>query len=503
MKIQIIQLETHDDILSTRDKISWAKAARVLLVLPERNHLFQNKLDQQLILRLAQNIGAQIAFVSRDRLVQKYAKTLSIPTFRTITKATKTEWSNPPQSYSRTAAKASLHQRVVELSKTVSGLRNGSQHWLNHNYFRSAIFLIGVLAVLALASTLLPSAKITLYPDATLQKMTLLVSFKPNLESIRLAGEIPITSKVIRVAGTQSQKATGKISVPSSYASGEVLLTNLTNWEIPIPSGTIVTTITPPAHRYQIIQSATLAAGTGKTLKVPVKAVMPGSSENIPANAIQAVEGKLGLEITVTNPQELNGGLDQSVTSVSAIDQKNLLAELKQSLIQKARQQLVQALSENDLLLDQEPRHIFVSRSVFKPDLDQPANSVQLDLEIETTFAIASRDNLQQFARQLLDANLPTGYVSSTKPVQIQCIQPIQKGKNGEYSCKMQVERQIIPKVNLSTVQQLVMLQTINKAQQRIQSMYPYHQPAQIEINPTWWKFLPALPMRIIVEIKQ
>ncbi|MGB9640129.1 MAG: hypothetical protein ACPL4H_04405, partial [Anaerolineales bacterium] len=73
MKIQIIQLEPHDDVISTRDKMGWARAARILLVLPERNHLFQNKLDQQLILRSAQKIGTQIAFVTHDRLVQRYA----------------------------------------------------------------------------------------------------------------------------------------------------------------------------------------------------------------------------------------------------------------------------------------------------------------------------------------------------------------------------------------------------------------------------------------------
>ena len=502
MKIQIIQLEPHDDVISTRDKMGWAKAARILLVLPERNHLFQNKLDQQLILRSAQKIGAQIAFVTRDRLVQKNARELSIPTFRTITKATKTEWGNPASFNTQNESKTTHHQKVIELSTAVNMLRKNSLGWMNLISLRLAVFLVSVLAVLALASALLPTTKITIYPDSIPQKITFQFFAKPTLETIRLSGEIPITSKTIHLNGKLSQKATGKIHIPLAFATGEVLLTNLTDKEITIPAGTIVTTITAPTHRYQITQTATLAAGSGKTLNVGIKALIPGSSENIPANAIRAVEGVLGLNIAATNPIPISGGSDQTVTSVSASDQETLLSNLKQSLIQDAQQQLPHSIAKSDLILDKEPIAVTVINAVFTPEQNQPADTVQLDLEIEATFAIASGEHIQKLARQLLDANLPEGYQSLDNEIQAHCLDSIQRLPNDSFSCKMEVIRQIFPKIDVGIVQQQILLQSVPKARQHIQALYPFQRPVQIEMNPSWWKILPALPMRIMIEIK-
>jgi hypothetical protein len=36
MKTQIIQLESHDDIISIRDKMGWSQTSRILLVWPEK-----------------------------------------------------------------------------------------------------------------------------------------------------------------------------------------------------------------------------------------------------------------------------------------------------------------------------------------------------------------------------------------------------------------------------------------------------------------------------------
>ncbi|MGB9640128.1 MAG: baseplate J/gp47 family protein, partial [Anaerolineales bacterium] len=420
----------------------------------------------------------------------------------TITKATKTEWGNPTGFDVQDEANTAIHQRVIQLSTAVNTLRNKSEGWINHIAVRLAIFLVSVLAVLTLMLALLPTTKITIYPDPMPQKFTFHFVAKPNLETIRLSGEVPITPKTIHLKGTLSQKVTGKIGVPLSFATGEVLLTNLTDKEITIPAGTIVTTISIPTHRYQITQTTSLAAGSGKTLNVAIKAIIPGSSENIPKNAIRAVEGVLGLDITATNPIPISGGSDQTVTAVSARDQEILLSNLKQTLVQDAQQQLRQSLAKNDLILGKEPTAVSVINAVYNPGLNQPTDTVQLDLEIEATFAIASGEHIQQLAKQFLDTNLPVGYQSLDNEIQAHCLNPIQKSSNDSYSCNMEVVRQIIPKIDIDRIQQLIIFQSLPKAQQKIQALYPFHRAAQIEMNPSWWKILPALPMRILIEIK-
>ena len=66
MKTQIIHLEPHDDIISTRDKMGWGKTRRILLVWPTRGQILTRKLDLQLLLRQAQTAGEQLALVTYD-----------------------------------------------------------------------------------------------------------------------------------------------------------------------------------------------------------------------------------------------------------------------------------------------------------------------------------------------------------------------------------------------------------------------------------------------------
>lgn len=500
MKTQIIQLEPHDDSLSTRDKMGWARASRLILVLPERNKVFQNKLEQELILRHAQKIGAQIAFVTNDRLTKTYAKELSIPTFHTITKATKSEWKNPDSFIFKDQHSLQVHEKYSESTQKIKQLRNSSKPWTNTFIARLFIFSLGVLAVLTLAATLLPSAQITIHPDPIQQKMTFYLTAKPQLEKIRITGEIPITQQTIRVQGEKSRKTTGIITIPLSIAEGEVLLTNLTDHEVDIPLGTIVTTINAPIHRYQITRLGSIPAGAGKTLTLPIKALVAGSSENIPANTIQSIEGALGLEVSAANPANIKGGTDQSAPAVSKVDQEDLFSDLKTELIQQAFQQLSISTGKDDLLLDKDPINISYIRSVFSPALNEPSDTVKLELEIEATFALGSGNNILQLANQLMNANIPKDFQPANTSIQTQCLNAIQKNENNSYSCKMEISRQIIPAIDLEEIQRQVLLQPIHLARQRIQSIYPFQQPVEILMTPSWWNFLPALPMQIAIQ---
>jgi len=61
MKTQVIQLDLHDDVTSVRDKMSWAKTPRILLVYPRRSHNLGRLLDLRLLQRHASILGAQLA----------------------------------------------------------------------------------------------------------------------------------------------------------------------------------------------------------------------------------------------------------------------------------------------------------------------------------------------------------------------------------------------------------------------------------------------------------
>ncbi len=81
MKTLTLHLESHDDVASTIDKISWGKARRFVLVWPKHNRLMRSRLDLVLIQRHCTRLGAQLGIITQDADVEEDAKQLGIPVF--------------------------------------------------------------------------------------------------------------------------------------------------------------------------------------------------------------------------------------------------------------------------------------------------------------------------------------------------------------------------------------------------------------------------------------
>src|SRR5512137_1281491 len=95
MKTYVIQLESHDDPLSTRDKMAWSKAPRLLLVWPRRGRILDRKVDLVVLQRHAQLLGAQLGIVTGDYDVRANAADAGIPSFSSVVQAQKGSWRKP------------------------------------------------------------------------------------------------------------------------------------------------------------------------------------------------------------------------------------------------------------------------------------------------------------------------------------------------------------------------------------------------------------------------
>ena len=84
MKTQVIQLDSHDDVTSVRDRMSWAKTERILLVFPRRSRILTRTLDLRLLQRHAATLGAQLAIVARSEELRRVAKASNIPAFTKV-----------------------------------------------------------------------------------------------------------------------------------------------------------------------------------------------------------------------------------------------------------------------------------------------------------------------------------------------------------------------------------------------------------------------------------
>ncbi len=74
MKTQIIALAAHDDLISVRDQMSWAKAPRILLVWPAREQVALKALDLRILQQHARELGAQMGLVARGAGIRRDAR---------------------------------------------------------------------------------------------------------------------------------------------------------------------------------------------------------------------------------------------------------------------------------------------------------------------------------------------------------------------------------------------------------------------------------------------
>ena len=92
MKPEYIQLEAGEDIASVRDRLSFIRGKRVLVIWPEQGTALTRKLDLVFLQREARRRVIQLALVTHDAQVIIHANELEISTFETIKEAENNKW---------------------------------------------------------------------------------------------------------------------------------------------------------------------------------------------------------------------------------------------------------------------------------------------------------------------------------------------------------------------------------------------------------------------------
>ncbi len=144
----------------------------------------------------------------------------------------------------------------------------------------------------------------------------------------------------------------GEDSVPDTYAQCEVEFTSLSNQPVSIPNGTIVLTLIEPVVRFATTRDIIVAGGIDLTAVVPVIALQPGEIGNVAENQIVAMEGNIGVNLKVNNPQACEGGLELLTSVGIESDLEKLRMELKQQLIQTATEELLTQLGDGIEILN-------------------------------------------------------------------------------------------------------------------------------------------------------
>ena len=505
MKTQILQLEPHDDVISTRDKMGWGQTRRIVLVWPKRSQILTRRLDLVLLERHAASIGSQLALVTTDPRIRFNAQGLRLLVFKSIRQAQSDVWRvsrRRTRSLLRTAPRP-------DLAALREQLRPQPLPWLEKPLVRYSFFSLGILGLIAILSVFLPGAQVTLTPKTSLQQLTLPVTASQTTNNNPLPDSLPTRLESVVVEGRDTISTTGSVYIPENFATGSVLFTNLISQSISIPIGTIVTTLPSASNetvRFMTTIASQVAAGPGKTKTIPVQAVLPGPSGNLPSNTLQAIAGPLGLNLNVTNYLPTSNGTERLAPAPSSADYDLLYKRLYSTLQQTASAEFhsiptPESLPITSTIVLSSTLERTYSPSVTSANRAPASFNLSLTLRLAFKGLVISGSDINTYAKNAMEARLPAGF--SPLPDGLKVIHltyPALTGSTANW--KMQVSRQIRANFKADQVEAIVNGKFTSAAKQALSSQLPLESPPTITMTPAWWPRLPILPMRISVLIK-
>jgi hypothetical protein len=492
MKTHVIQLSAHDDYHSVRDQMTWAKSARILLVLPKKGNILESKLDLVMLERQANDLGSQIALVTDDEIITGNADELKIPVFETIKEAQRQNW----KIVRKRKASISGKKRVDPLSFNPGQFRSIDLNGKQNSWIRVGIFGVGVISLLILLLFLFPSAEIILYPDKMNQVMQFNLIPDPKIQESNITGRVPAKRVKVTVVQDKSGKSTGSVLVGDVPSTGILTVTNLTDKEVTIPEGTIFMTLTEPVQRYKSNRPIKLAGVIGKIGQIPIQALIPGVIGNTSSDTIHGVEGEIGLLVEVINNEDFINGSDRLNPTPTEADVEGIKLSLHSEMDEIAYQKLQKESGEGFKVF---PESILLERIIEEnqnPHVGMPSDTVQVEIRAEYSGLVVDEKDIQNVSAKIMDASLPEGFHPESREITVKDINSNETDGN----LKIQVDRILSADINPKGIAQMAAGQKVDHLTQVISKMVKLSQPPRIKIKPFSLGLMPFLAFRINIK---
>lgn len=404
MKVQIIYLDPHDDQISARDKLKWAQTSRVALVWPKEAKILCTQIDLALLRHHAQRLGRQLTLVTQDPTVRRNAHRVGFPVADSLSDLPEDDWpSHSPTFPPLPGGRVDIWK---EPTFPPTERRPAALEGRWGDVLRRITIGFITFTVLAVIVLLLPSSSIVLRPGTNPALMT--ISF--HLDPLNCPKEdqacIPTQQVELRMQQDSRMQTTGLVRVPETAARGEAVFTNLTGRPLEIPAGTGVRPTGSQNLRFLTTGLLELEADIGATGRVEIVAAQPGSQGNLPAGSINAIEGPLGLNASVSNPVPLTGGREAIKHGVSASDIDQLRRDLERALIDQARTAITDSLGPSQRLAADSLRIIEVLEQGFNPAAGNASESLSGRLDARLTALTYDQTEFHTAAYRYVESRL-------------------------------------------------------------------------------------------------
>lgn len=485
MNTFLIELQEHDDRISLRDRLNWAKTRRILLLWPSHRQVSLTTSDLKSLQYHARRLGAQLGLVTERTDVRATAQALGIPVFVNTRQAQRSAWRAHFPEHS--------HRQVVRPARPPK--KPLSPIW------RLFFFSLAVLAVFSLVMLFLPRASIILTPRSLTQRETFALLASSQGTAVSLQGELPLLPLDVEVEAEENLQATRRFSVPLAKAQGVARFTNLTTRSQTIPAGTVVYVPGDPPIRFLTLNTAGLPPNAGQFVDVPIEAIEAGSRGNVPAQAIQAIEGPLAFSLSVTNPQATQGGTEEERLAVTMQEVEQLRKELSARLREQALQEARRRLNADDILFPQTLQLVEILEERTVPPVEAYPSRLSLHLRLRFRVWSLSAERLRPVLVTRLDALLPEGVEPRNETLRMRLLpESVEVLGDSPLRLRFSLETWRTLSARIASDQVLAALcgRPVKEAFERLHAL-PLAEPPQVKLWPSFWPWMPILPIQVSI----
>ncbi len=508
-----IQLDIGEDIASIRDRLSFIRGQRVLIIWPEKGTALTRKLDLVFIQREARRRVIQLALVTHDESVINHANELGISTFETIKDAEKLRWKRgKTRVFVNRYHKPEDTPEPEDLMPVASRVRKPRKRLpaLVQLLVRVGILSLVLGILVGMVYVIAPSATVTFAMEQELIQVETIITADPEALDIDIERRvIPATRYTATVRTEQQIETTGIEEGSSIRAIGVVSLNNQTNSSITVPSGTQVRTSTGQAVTFETTSSTTISANDTVD-NVPIIATddFAGEVGNVSASTINTVLGDLSADISVINNVATSGGVDQSYNIVTADDMERLRGNARQTLQVLAFSEIEADLGENQTIIIESldiPEELLRSDWIeFSHTMGDRTDLISLDIRVIVEALVIDDRFAQQVVFAQVSAEKPPEMVLNPESFLYRRGQVIETTEDNITTFEAFGEGIASAEVDIFRLQSDLTRRPLDEAQRLIAAtvdIAPNSQPI-IEITPSWFPHMPILPIRINIQVE-
>jgi len=500
----VVELEPQDDLTSIRRRLDLLDGGRVALAVPWDMRFLSRELDFELLRRVAERQGLEIAILSNDLERQQLAQGCGFPAFFTAEQAQQAEaWRShspeqiQPPPHPWWADKVNLKPRPV-----LPRAPWFDWAWLG---IRLIIFVLALLIVAGSAYATVPSSVVTLIPAGEEFSIIVPVSVDPDAEAIDHATYlIPARRVGVEVEGYAEVETTGAIHAVSGRATGIVLFTNLLAQDYIVPAGTVVRT-SSTSYPIRFRTTADVAVPAGGQATVPIEA-LDASVGNVGAFQINQVEGVAASAVRAINPESTTGAELREVRAVVQADYDRAWILLREQLLDQAYVEMGALLEPNEILLRQSLLVVGIPKEAYTHFITEQADKVGLNMRLQVRGLAVDVDNAEAVAYAALSRRLPPGYELVEARFELGEVAEEDIGP-GWFTFFVTARGYAAAALDTSAAADLVRGQRLAEASERLHTEFPLAQDPQVTLWPEWpeqlkWlERMPLLPLRISVRV--